>query len=149
MSYTRTDWVSGETPLSAENMNNIEDGIEECQDSISDLNSNLVVKSTPLTVNTQGATGSGMVYKYGRICVLTATIRPTTTGIELSLAWIPNTYAASWKPIGNVWLSCDFYASNITSTAEAKMQASDGVLRVSTPAKDVDLKISGAWISVS
>lgn len=34
MAYTRTNWVSGETPLSAENMNNIEDGIEE-------LNSNL------------------------------------------------------------------------------------------------------------
>ena len=29
MSYTRTTWVSGETPLSADNMNNIEDGIEE------------------------------------------------------------------------------------------------------------------------
>ena len=34
MAYTRTNWVSGETPLSAGNMNNIEDGIEE-------LNSNL------------------------------------------------------------------------------------------------------------
>ena len=29
MAYTRTNWVSGETPLSAGNMNNIEDGIEE------------------------------------------------------------------------------------------------------------------------
>ncbi len=29
MAYTRTDWVSGETPLSADNLNNIEDGIEE------------------------------------------------------------------------------------------------------------------------
>lgn len=31
MSYSRTNWVSGETPLSADNMNNIEDGIEEVQ----------------------------------------------------------------------------------------------------------------------
>ena len=29
MSYTRLHWVESETPLSAENMNNIEDGIEE------------------------------------------------------------------------------------------------------------------------
>lgn len=31
MSYTRTTWVESETPLSAQNMNNIEDGIEELQ----------------------------------------------------------------------------------------------------------------------
>ena len=29
MAYTKTTWVSGETALSADNMNNIEDGIEE------------------------------------------------------------------------------------------------------------------------
>ena len=38
MSYTPTNWVSGETPLSAENMNHIEQGI-------SDLNSNLGMDS--------------------------------------------------------------------------------------------------------
>ena len=32
MAYTRTNWVSGSTPLSADNMNNIEDGIEELVD---------------------------------------------------------------------------------------------------------------------
>lgn len=31
MAYTRTTWVESETPLSAQNMNNIEDGIEELQ----------------------------------------------------------------------------------------------------------------------
>jgi len=30
MAYQRTTWRTGETPLSADNMNNIEDGIEEC-----------------------------------------------------------------------------------------------------------------------
>lgn len=39
MAYTRTNWVSGETPLSAENMNNIEDGIEEAKEAVNDLNS--------------------------------------------------------------------------------------------------------------
>lgn len=29
MAYTRTNWVTSETPLSAANFNNIEDGIEE------------------------------------------------------------------------------------------------------------------------
>lgn len=31
MAYTRLNWVESETPLSADNMNNIEDGIEELQ----------------------------------------------------------------------------------------------------------------------
>lgn len=29
MAYIRTEWENNQTPLSAENMNNIEDGIEE------------------------------------------------------------------------------------------------------------------------
>lgn len=29
MAYTKTEWVTGETPLSADNMNNIENGIED------------------------------------------------------------------------------------------------------------------------
>lgn len=31
MAYTRTQWEESVTPLSAQNMNNIEDGIEELQ----------------------------------------------------------------------------------------------------------------------
>lgn len=34
MSYTKTIWRTGETPLSAENMNNIEEGIEEALNKI-------------------------------------------------------------------------------------------------------------------
>lgn len=37
MSYTRNHWVSGETPLSAQNFNNMEDGIEENKESIASL----------------------------------------------------------------------------------------------------------------
>ena len=29
MAYTRTTWVNEETPLNADNMNNLEDGVEE------------------------------------------------------------------------------------------------------------------------
>ena len=32
MSYSRTTWINDETALSANNMNNIEDGIEEALD---------------------------------------------------------------------------------------------------------------------
>ena len=60
MAYTRTDWVSGETPLSADNMNNIEDGIEE-------LNSNTVlIDSTNQTYNV-----SVYAYKVGNVVTVT------------------------------------------------------------------------------
>lgn len=32
MAYDRTTWVNEETPLNADNLNNIEDGIEEALD---------------------------------------------------------------------------------------------------------------------
>ena len=36
MAYTRTNWISEETALSADNMNNIEDGIEEAKAEIAE-----------------------------------------------------------------------------------------------------------------
>lgn len=41
MAYNRTTWVNGETPLSADNMNNIENGIEENKASIAELNGDI------------------------------------------------------------------------------------------------------------
>lgn len=41
MPYTRTDWRTEETPLSAGNMNNIEDGIEEALDVTRNLRENI------------------------------------------------------------------------------------------------------------
>ena len=38
MAYAKKTWVSGETPLSAENMNNIENGIADAHEDISKLN---------------------------------------------------------------------------------------------------------------
>lgn len=37
MAYEPTEWVSGETPLSAQNMNNIEQGIAALDESVSNL----------------------------------------------------------------------------------------------------------------
>lgn len=42
MAYTKKTWVSGETPLSAENMNNIENGIANAHEDISELNTKLL-----------------------------------------------------------------------------------------------------------
>ena len=49
MAYTRTNWVSGETPLSAGNMNNIEDGIEELNSKIGAISSTSKSTNTSVT----------------------------------------------------------------------------------------------------
>lgn len=51
MAYTRTNWVSGETPLSAGNMNNIESGIEALDTTIGAIytNSRTTVRNVAAT----------------------------------------------------------------------------------------------------
>ena len=44
MAYTKKTWVSGETPLSAENMNHIEQGVADAHNDISSLNTKLFYK---------------------------------------------------------------------------------------------------------
>lgn len=41
MAYTKKTWVSGETPLSAENMNHIEQGVADAHNDISSLNTKI------------------------------------------------------------------------------------------------------------
>ena len=53
MAYSKTNWVSGETPLSAGNMNNIEDGIE-----LLDSNLGKLVTIADTTVNV-ASSGTG------------------------------------------------------------------------------------------
>ena len=50
MAYTRTEWVSGETPLSAGNMNNIEDGIETLNSRILDVVRVVEFKKTNVSI---------------------------------------------------------------------------------------------------
>lgn len=111
-------------------------------------NPNPEVITIPLSINDAGATGSGFVKVCGRVATLSATIHPTMTGINLGLAWMQGGGTgvyAKYAPSDNVWLSCDFYGS-ATGRAEARMQP-DTLLIVSTPISDVDLKISGTWIT--
>lgn len=49
MAYQRVTWEDGQTALSAEHMNNIEDGIEESLAAVSDLNNNTYTKSEVYT----------------------------------------------------------------------------------------------------
>ena len=57
MAYTKKTWVSGETPLSAENMNNIENGIANAHEDISELNTK--TNTINPAVNTLQSTVSG------------------------------------------------------------------------------------------
>ena len=66
MAYSRTTWVSGETPLSAGNMNNIEDGIEE-------LNSNVVVGPTGQATNITLSNNRFTASKSGWACIRATT----------------------------------------------------------------------------
>lgn len=73
MAYTKTEWVSGETPLSATNMNNIENGIKNLESNVNSLltvtsvtlsNQNIPVgqsKSFSTTISKTGYTAIGVV----------------------------------------------------------------------------------------
>ena len=81
MAYTKTEWVTGETPLSADNLNNIENGIEAAS---------LAVTPelwTSYSFNSYTATDTGFswVYVIGKLCIFslafqyTADYTPTNT----------------------------------------------------------------------
>lgn len=55
MAYTKKTWVSGETPLSAENMNHIEQGVADAHNDISSLNTKITSK-IPYNSKPWGAT---------------------------------------------------------------------------------------------
>ena len=59
MAYVRTTWVSGTTKLSADNFNNIEDGIEEAKSDLKVLKvSATSVSSLPKTISNANITSS-------------------------------------------------------------------------------------------
>lgn len=52
MAYTRTNWISEETALSAANMNNIEDGIEEAKADIEEAKADIEIDPTTISIYT-------------------------------------------------------------------------------------------------
>ena len=107
MSYTRTNWVTGETPLSAGNMNNIEDGIEELNSNKISGVTNNVNETIPITNGVVTATRSGWLSV------------SATCDSGVSLAPFLEVRAENGLPLGSAW--------GIT--------ASGSSLRVSVPAK--------------
>ena len=78
MAYTKKTWVSGETPLSAENMNNIENGIANAHEDISKLNTNTVkVEEKTLTASDSG------LCEIGTYANLINVLPPTTEQLVL------------------------------------------------------------------
>ena len=71
MAYTKTTWVSGETALSADNMNNIEDGIEALDSRTNNyITTTSVSVSTSTTVDTKITEiepGEGIWLIYGHV----------------------------------------------------------------------------------
>lgn len=106
------------------------------------LNSNLTVSQDAISINTSGATGGGIVYKYGRICVLSAEIKPITAGVGLSLGQVLNKY----YPINQTHLSVDYYS---TGTQSEGVITNGGTLMFNVIEANTSLKVSGVWISAT
>ena len=61
MAYAKKTWVSGETPLSAENMNNIENGIADAHEDIIKLNTKTTTINPSANTLQSIASGAGRV----------------------------------------------------------------------------------------
>lgn len=97
MAYTRTQWEESVTPLSAQNMNNIEDGIEELQDgkvdkvsgkglSTNDYTTAEKEKLAGITTATTSAAGLMSAADKTKLDGITAGARPYTAGTGISIS---------------------------------------------------------------
>ena len=66
MAYTKTNWVSGETPLSAENLNNIENGVKANEDAINAVNARIAVGTAANVVSVAAGAYEDRVYSFGK-----------------------------------------------------------------------------------
>lgn len=89
MSYTRTQWVESETPLSADNMNNIEDGIEELQDQKVDKVTGKGLSTNDYTTAEKNKLASvlSLVYPIGSIYMSVNSTNPGTLFGGTWVAW--------------------------------------------------------------
>lgn len=107
---------------------------------------NLPYSSASITLGTN-VTGSGTLYKIGRLVILNAALKYTgTASSSVTLGSIPPAQS-SWKPVANMWLSCDCYRTGYgITTYEAKITSSGNIVAgVST--NNQELKIHGIWIA--
>lgn len=66
MAYTKTNWVSGVTPLSAENLNNIENGVKANEDAINAVNARIAVGTAANAVSVAAGSYEERVYSFGK-----------------------------------------------------------------------------------
>lgn len=113
------------------------------------LNDSMTTKTAVSTVdmNTNSAGGSGTIHliKFGNVVTVTGTFRPSTTGTNLNVAFMPSGYDSFKPSFTTVWLSCDWYTTSGQNRAEASITTA-GTLVLSTPVSNVDIKISGAYV---
>jgi hypothetical protein len=88
----------------------------------------------------------------GRVVCINGICNPgPNKGINISVGWIPdagNSYGIyeRFKPINDIWLSCDYYnESSFDGMPEAHITL-NGIIMVSIYAINHDLKIGGVYI---
>jgi len=114
MSYIPTNWVSGETPLSAENMNHIEQGIAE-------LDSKSTVDNVTLSFGTV-TNARPVCYKYGNVLIINFVVQlPAKTYNNSNAMW---SLPTELKPL------TDFrFVAQVGTTFYPFVVTSQGVIR--------------------
>ena len=128
MAYAKKTWVSGETPLSAENMNNIENGIANAHEDIRKLNTNNI---TAIALE-NSATGALTMQKIGKKVYLTGDIDfpdSYTTDASFRIATLP------YRPTNAYCFFTGFRGySSVTGTPCRGHVTTEGVVQVFCPA---------------
>lgn len=106
----------------------------------------LPYSSASITLGTN-VTGSGTLYRIGRLVILNATLKYTGTAASSVTLGSIKSAQSSWKPVADMWLSCDCYRTGYgITTYEAKITSSGNIVAgVST--NNQELKIHGIWIA--
>lgn len=117
MAYTKKTWVSGETPLSAENMNNIENGIANAHEDISKLNTKITETNTSANKrvlnNSYGINALGLKWSGDRLVgVVDNTDMKIVTDSNLNSIFKAKSIV---KPFSNGAISIPFSELNISS----------------------------------
>ena len=89
------------------------------------------------------AYGDGKVYKLGKLCILTLTIRYGAAGGPYFLAGVPT----ECLPAYETWLSCGYYSSDASEKGAEAMLTTAGNINVWQGSGNKNLKIFGAYFT--
>lgn len=109
----------------------------------STIKKELIQESKLCTINTDaGASGEVLVHRWGKVVILTGIVKYPGAGIDLHLAYLPDT---SWYPQSDIWISCDFYSN--AAQNECHILSNDGHILFNQYVGGVENKIFGSWIT--